>query len=97
MRDAQVMNNQSNKAAVVLSVEVVLMRKGGPQYQLVLAKLEAKYGCSIFDCFEHPEYLNEVLKEIYGDGYRSIIEGIQEELGELTTEKDVSAFLDKLK
>lgn len=91
------MTNQSNKAAVVLSVEVVLMRKGGPQYQLVLAKLEARYGCGIFDCFERPEYLKSVLMEVYGKEYDTIIANLEVELGGMVSEKEVSAFLDALR
>lgn len=82
---------------IILSVEVVLMRKGGPQYQLVLARLEHDHNCKIFDCFEHPEYLKSVLQDVYGKEYPSIVEGIESELGEVKGEKEVDGFLDALK
>jgi hypothetical protein len=85
------------KPVVTISVEVVLMRKGGPQYQLVLARLERDYECKIFDCFEHPQHLRAVLKDVYGDDYPDIIEKIELELGESAGEKEVADFLSVLK
>lgn len=91
------MKDDSNRAAVVLSVEVVLMRKGGPQYHLVLARLARDYSCNIFECFEHPDYLKSVLKDIYGNDYHALIESLELELGELVSEKEVAAFLGALR
>ncbi len=87
----------SNKSMVVLSVEVVLMRKGGPQYHLTLARLERDYGCKIFDCFEHPDYLKAVLKDVYGSDYATMVDNLEAELGELVSEKEVAGFLEVLR
>lgn len=91
------MADNNYKAMVTFSVEVVLMRRGGPQYHLVLARLERDYNCKIFDCFERPEYLKSVLKDVYGKEYQDIIESISAELGEVVSEKEIAAFLDKMK
>ncbi|HWP78359.1 MAG: hypothetical protein AB1299_02755 [Thermoproteota archaeon] len=90
-------DHNPHKPVVAISVEIVLMRKGGPQYQLVLARLEKYYDCKIFDCFEHPDYLKYVLREVYGDEYEKIIEQIEWELGESVSDPDVKKFLDVLK
>lgn len=87
----------SNKSIVVLSVEVVLMRKGGPQYHQVLARLERDYECKIFDCFEHPEYLKAVLQDVYGKDYKTIVANLEVELGEIVSEKGVAGFLEALR
>ena len=87
----------SYKPVVAISVEVVLMRKGGPQYQLVLARLERDYQCKIFDCFEHPDYLRAVLRDVYGKEYGDIVDKIESELGDSASEKEVVSFLDALK
>jgi hypothetical protein len=85
------------KPVVTISVEVVLMRRGGPQYQLVLARLERDYSCSVFDCFEHPDYLKAVLHDVYGKDHHDVVEKIELELGDSTSEKEVRAFLNVLK
>jgi hypothetical protein len=89
--------DSNHKSMVILSVEVVLMRSGGPQYQLVLASLERDYDCKIFDCFEHPEYLKAVLQDVYGNDSKAILDNIEIELGEIAQEKDVADFLKKIK
>jgi len=63
------------------------MRRGNVNYNLVLAKLNSLYGCTIRDCYEHPEYLKTVLKEVYKDNYYSIIHEIRVELGDLVVEE----------
>ncbi|HEX9846171.1 MAG TPA: hypothetical protein VGA92_06870 [Candidatus Nitrosotenuis sp.] len=90
-------DQNSNKSVVVLSVEVVLMRKGGPQYHQVLARLERDYECKIFDCFEHPEYLKAVLQDVYGEDYKTIVDNLEVELGEIVSEKGVAGFLEALR
>lgn len=91
------MDNNSLKSMVALSVEVVLMRKGGAQYQQALARLEADYGAKIFDCFEHPQYLKAVLRQIYAKEYPTILESLEAELGEIASERGVVEFLKALK
>ena len=90
-------DQNSNKSVVVLSVEVVLMRKSGPQYHQVLARLERDYECKIFDCFEHPEYLKAVLQDVYGEDYKTIVDNLEVELGEIVSEKGVAGFLEALR
>lgn len=88
-----VMKDDKFKAMVAISVEVVLMRKGGPQYQLVLARLERDYDCKIIDCYHHPEYLRAVLIDVYGKDYPRILESLEAELGEIIDEKEIIEFL----
>ncbi len=66
--------------AFMTCVEIALMRKGNTKYNLVTAKLDSLYGCELIDCFEHPEFLKTVLKEVYKDDYKSILAEIKLEL-----------------
>ncbi|MGB9003487.1 MAG: hypothetical protein WCC52_06765, partial [Nitrosotalea sp.] len=56
---------EQNKLAFVTCIEVVLMRRGNANYHLVMARLDSLYNCTVMDCYEHPEYLKTVLKEVY--------------------------------
>jgi hypothetical protein len=76
-----------NVLALISSIEVVLMRRGDVNYNLVIAKLRSLYDCKIFDCYDHPEYLKTVLREVYKENYNSIITEIRLELGDLDTEE----------
>lgn len=91
------MQDNNLKALVAISIEVVLMRTNGPQYFSVLASLERDYGCKIADCFEHPEYLKNALKNVYENSYGKVLDDLESELGEMTAEKEIRDFLNVLR
>lgn len=84
--------NEQHKIALISCLEIVLMSKSNTKYNLVVAKLNSRYDCSIRDCCENPEYLKTILKEVYKEDYNSIIEEIKSQLDELVEEKDMSNF-----
>jgi hypothetical protein len=55
--------------------------------------LYKKYKCYFHDCLEHPEYLVDVLKQVFGDGYLSIIISINKKLEEFSYQKPIKEFL----
>ena len=68
------------KALTAVIIEKVLLRTGKPILEKVIHKLEKEYKCQILDCYDHPEYLESVLKSIFGDSYKTIVVQIKEEL-----------------
>lgn len=56
-------------------------------------RLYTKHNCYFSDCLEHPEYLREILKEIFGNGCQPIIDTINKELAEVAQQKQISNFL----
>ena len=71
-------------------IELVMMKRGNVNYNLVLAKLQAYFDSRIDDCLDHPEYLKTVLKEVYEDDYISI-------LGDISLETSRLEGIDKFK
>ncbi len=86
-------NVQLRKALVSLAIERVLLDIGEPVYERVIKQLSKDYNCYLPDCYEHPEYLNKVLKKIFGNSYRTIIESIKKQLNEQVGEKSIEIFL----
>lgn len=80
------------KLALISYVELVLMRRGNANYHLVLARLGSLYDCKIGDCYDHPQYLKTVLKDVYGEEYHSVISQIKSYLGELADVQDIVDF-----
>lgn len=76
-------NDEDDKIAFVTCIEVVLMKKGDVNHKLVLAKLNARYYCGIEKCLDHPEYLKDVMKEVYGNSYDQILDAIRLEVDKL--------------
>jgi hypothetical protein len=84
-----------HQIALISCIEVVLMRRGNINYNLVLAKLNSLYDCTISDCYDHPEYLKTVLKKVYKEDYIYIIKEIRLELGDLVVE-EINDFINIL-
>jgi hypothetical protein len=45
------------------------------------------------ECYEHPEYLNKVLKKIFGNAYVTIVDSIKKELDEYMKQKSIEHFI----
>jgi len=81
------------KALVALVIEKVLLDIGEAVYETVVATLYKKYHCYIPSCYEKPECLKAVLKELYGTSYNEIINSIEEQLREFRHNKEINVFL----
>jgi len=88
--------NLLRKALVSLSVEKVLRSIGTPTYEKVIAQLSTNYRCYLPDCYEHPEYLNKVLKKMFGDSYVTVVERIKTELECQMMEQPIEIFVTKI-
>lgn len=56
-------------------------------------RLYAKHDCYFSDCLEHPEYIRDILREIFGNSCQPIIDTINKELAEVAQQKQISNFL----
>ena len=70
------------KAITVLAIEKTLCGIGEPVFDKVAKKLQKEHDCYIPDCYDHPEYLDKVLRSIFGNSYLTIVKSIKEELME---------------
>ena len=84
---------QLRKALVCLSVERTLLKIGKPVYDKVVKQLSREYNCYLPDCYEHPEYLSETLKKLYGNSHNEIIESINKKLEEFSNKEPIERFL----
>ncbi|MBI5378332.1 MAG: hypothetical protein HZA82_06885 [Thaumarchaeota archaeon] len=77
--------NDSSKSIVVSAIEEVLNEFGSTTFETVVARLYQKHRCLLTDCYKKPQYLQEVLEELYGRCHIVILESIKKYL-----EKDLS-------
>ena len=85
--------DQLRKAIVSLAIEKVLLGIGQPVYDKTIKQLSKDYNCYLPECYEHPTYLNNVLKKIFGNAYVSVVDAIKEELNERIIEKPIEHFV----
>lgn len=81
------------KALTALAIEKTLTEMGKPVYEKVANSIYKKYQSYIPDCYEHPEYLKEVLKDLYGNAYDVIVSSIEGQLYEFAYKKKMETFL----
>ena len=81
------------QAQVASAVEMALLGLGPPAYDKVVQKLYEDYHCRVFDCYEYPEYLNKVIKEVFGDNYILVVELIKTSLKKTAEQKTFVDFL----
>jgi len=87
-------NNQVHKALVTLAIEQTLTEIGKPMLEKVCSKLFHEHHCYLPDCYENPQYLNKVLKEIFGASYKVVVEAIGDNLRENLAQNSVKRFLE---
>jgi len=80
------------KKALVWSVlEKTLLDIG--IYHKVVEELKIRHHCHLYDCYDNPEYLNAILKDVYGDSYKHIIKSINAHLEEFSYHGTITRFL----
>ena len=88
-----VTDDQIKKAIVSINIEKVLLEMGKPVFDTFTKKLYKNYNCYIPDCSDHPEYLNQILKEMYGSSYNTIVNKITDRLAEFSYQKSIAEFI----
>ncbi len=84
------------KALVYMSIEKVLLDINTSIYDKVVRELKTKYHCNLDDCYEHPEYLNSILKNLYGNSYKGLAKSITKQLQEFSYQSSIARFCDEI-
>jgi hypothetical protein len=87
-------NDAVYKALTILAMEKSLLDIGKPIYEKVTSVLNKEYHCYLADCYEHPEYISEILRKLFGNSYDVIVESITKQLEEYSFKKPVERFLE---
>jgi hypothetical protein len=85
-----------NKGLAVLAIENTLLEIGKPAYDYVVDMVNKEYHCGLTDCYEHPEYLSAVLKELFGSSHIDIVNSIKKQLEEFSNKKPIGRFVETL-
>ena len=85
-----------NKELVTLVIEKTLINAGRETYDKVIEKLKNEHHCDLSDCYRNPNYLSQVLKDVYATDANIIVESIKKELRKFKREKNIAKFLDAI-
>ena len=88
--------NQMKKTMVMLALKNTLLELGIEEYDKVTDLLQSEHNCTLEDCYENPEYLKNVLKKLFGDSYRDILNSLSENMKSILSQQSVKEFLEVL-
>jgi hypothetical protein len=87
-------NDLVKKALVSLSIEKALLDVGNETYDKVAHELYERYHSYFQDCYEHPEYLSEILTQLYGNAGKVVVDSIKKKLEEFSDHKQIARLLE---
>ena len=82
------------KVLIITAIEKALLEIGKPDLNKVKQRLMDDYKRTLSDCYEEPEFLNRILKDIYGKAYVTIVDSIKKNLESLSQSTPVKKFLE---
>jgi len=86
-----------NQELITVAVEHALLQMGTAELEMVAYQLKNGYNCTIEDCFEHPEYLKQVLNELFGYCCEDILSTIEYVVRGGNMNSQIEKFLTALK
>ena len=81
------------KALVTLVIQEALMEVSKVMFELIFERLRKDYNCYISDCYNHPEYLKDILKDFDDEFYELIVNKIAKKLEKISYQKPIKEFL----
>ena len=88
--------NQMKKTMVTLALKNTLLELGIQEYDKVISLLQKDHNCTLEDCFENPEYLRNILKDLFGESYPDILNSLSENMKSIPSQQSVKDFLQAL-
>ena len=82
--------------SATLDLKNTLLELGVQEYDKVMSLLQKDYNSTLEDCYENPEFLKQILKDLFGDSYEDILSALNENMKEISTQKEIKDFLQVL-
>lgn len=90
------MSDQTKKVFVDIAIQKALLESGSVTLERVNNRLFDIYRSNLSDCYDNPEYLREVLKDVFGDSHTRVVDAIKIRLQSISHHKQIEVFLLKL-
>jgi len=84
------------KTLVTLAVKNTLLELGMEEFDKVMTMLQKDFNATLDDCFENPEYLKQVLEDLYGDSYQDILNSLKANMKEISMKSFSTDFMQAL-
>lgn len=88
--------DQMKRTMITLAIKNTFLELGLEEYDKIVLMLQKDYNCSLEDCYDNPEYLKQVLKDLLGDSYNDVLNSLKENIKNISSNKTTLNFLDSL-
>jgi len=84
------------KTLITLAVKNTLLELGMEELDKVMTLLQKDFNATLDDCYENPEYLKQVLEDLYGDSYQDILNSLKANMKEISMKSFSTDFMQAL-
>ncbi len=94
--DVEKNSREVERILVGLAIEKTLLQMGRTVFERVEDLFHERYQCTIMDAYDNPQYLGEILKEVFGKSHTKVINSIGEFLINFKYEHPIEEFIEKM-
>ena len=87
---------EMKRTMVTLAIKNTFLELGLEEFDKIVLMLQKDYNSSLEDCYDNPEYLKQVLKDLLGDSYDDVLNSLKENIKNISSHKSTENFLDAL-
>ena len=88
--------DEMKRTMVTLAIKNSLLELGLEEFDKIVMMLQKDYNSTLEDCYDNPEFLKLVLKDLLGDAYNDVLNSLKENINNISSHKSTENFLDAL-
>ena len=88
--------DEMKRTMVTLAIKNTFLELGLEEFDKIVMMLQKDYNSSLEDCYDNPEFLKHVLKDLLGDAYNDVLNSLKENIKNISSHKSTENFLDAL-
>jgi CheY-like chemotaxis protein len=88
--------DEMKRTMVTLAIKNTFLELGLEEFDKIVMMLQKDYNSSLEDCYDNPEFLKQVLKDLLGDSYNDVLNSLKENIKNISSHKSTENFLDAL-
>ncbi|HJU14579.1 MAG TPA: hypothetical protein VJ792_09015 [Candidatus Nitrosotalea sp.] len=89
-------HKQVERILIGLAIEHTLLQIDRPVFERVQKMFTERYHCDVADSSDHPEYLRDILGDVFGSSQTDVIKSIGGFLSDFRNQYQINEFMTKM-
>ena len=90
-------SKNKTQSIIGLSIEKALLEIGSGELEIVVKQLESNFQCYLFDTFDNPQHLKQILHNLYPGEFSKVLNLIEKQLAEFSDNESIRYFINYMK